>query len=123
MSEIQFMEKPDWVSWEDVCECIRKANVVNDKKGFHMLFSKISPDEIKKRLKEGQCFVALHNHKVVGTTSFVISKVRSWCLNGKVICFCYDGILPEYRGTDVYFGLGQLKNDKVIETNIKILAL
>lgn len=119
MSEIQFMEKPDWVSWDDVCECIRKANVVNDKQGFHMLFSNITPDEIAKKVKNGTCFVALHNNKVVGTASFVISDVRSWCLRGKVICFCYDGILPEYRGTDVYLGLRKIKYDRANKTGIK----
>ena len=53
MSEIQFMEKPDRVSWEEVCDCIHAANVVNEKKGFHMLFSDITPEEIKDKLKFG----------------------------------------------------------------------
>lgn len=33
MSDIKYMEKPEWVSWDEVCECIKAANVVNDKKG------------------------------------------------------------------------------------------
>lgn len=119
MDEIQFMEKPEWVSWQEICDCIRKANVVNDKKGFHMLFSNITPDKIENKLKDGVCFVALHDNKVVGTASFCMFKARSWCLNGKVICFCYDGILPEYRGSDVYLGLRKVKWDKVKETGIK----
>lgn len=119
MSEIQFMEKPEWVSWEEICDCIRKGNVVNDKKGFHMLFSDITPDEIENKLKDGFCFVALHDNKVVGTASFRIPKVRSWYLRGKVIYFVYDAILPEYRGTDVYLGLRKIKWNKVKETGIK----
>lgn len=113
------MEKPDWVSWEDVCECIRKANVVNDKQGFHMLFSKITPDEIKNRLKEGFCFVALHNNKVVGTASFRFLNLKSWYYCGRIIYTCYDAILPEYRGTDVYLGLGELRRNKIKDTGIR----
>lgn len=119
MSEIQFMEKPDWVSWEDVCDCIHKANTVNDKKGFHMLFADITPDELKDKLKDGKCFVALHNNKVVGTTSFIIRDLRKWYLRGKAIYYCYDGILPNYRGTDVYFGLSDIRDKYVRESGVK----
>ena len=34
MSEIQFMEKPDWVSWDSVRECLNASHKVNKKKGF-----------------------------------------------------------------------------------------
>lgn len=76
MSEIQFMEKPDWVSWEDICDCIHKAITVNDKKGFHMLFANITPDEIEDKLKDGKCLVAIHNNHVIGTTSFIIRNLK-----------------------------------------------
>lgn len=119
MSEIQFMEKPDWVSWDQVCECIREANTVNDKKGFHMLFSDITPDEMKEDLKNGKCIVALYNNKVIGTTSYKIRNLRKWYVWGKVIYHSYEGIRPEYRGTDVYFRLTELKDKYVRESGIK----
>lgn len=34
MSDIRFMEKPDWVSCEDICDYIHKAITVNDKKAL-----------------------------------------------------------------------------------------
>lgn len=113
------MEKPDWVSWQQVCDCIRDANVVNDKKGFHMLFSEISPDEIKADLKEGKCFVALCGEKVVGTLSYKIRNLKKWYVWGKVIYYSYDGILPEYQGTDVYFGLSDLRDKYVRKSGIR----
>ena len=119
MSDIQYMEKPDWVSWADVCECIHAANVVNNKKGFHMLFANINPDEIEDNLKGGKCFVALHNNQVIGTTSFIIRDLKKWYLRGKAIYYCYDGILPKYRGTDVYFGLSDLRDKYVRESGIR----
>lgn len=120
MSDIQFMEKPDWVSWQQVCDCIKEANTVNNKKGFHMLFANITPEEIKKESEDGHCFVAIHNGKVVGTTSFRVRNLRKWYVVGKVIYHGLEGILPEYRGTDVYFGLTQLKEKSVQETGIRV---
>ena len=118
--DIQFMLKPDWVSWEDVCECIRAASVVNDKKGFHMVFSKIKPEEIKNDLKNVYCFVAIHNHKVVGTASYKFMNIKKWWAWGKVVYYCHDSIHPDYRGTDVYFGLSDLREKYVQESGVKI---
>ena len=120
MSEIQFMEKPDWVSWNDVCDCIHAANAINEKKGFHMLFSDIKPEEIEEKLKNGKCFVALCDNKVVGTTSFEIRNLSHWYRHGKVIYHCFESVRPEYRGTDVYIGLCELKEKRVKETGIRV---
>lgn len=120
MSEIQFMEKPDWVSWEAVSECIRKANVVNDKKGFHMLFANRKTEELIEELKNGHCFVALKDKQVIGTASFFIRYLRRWWVWGNVIYYSDDGILPEYRGTDVYFKLVELRDKYVDQTGLKI---
>lgn len=119
------MEKPEWVSWEDVCECIHEANTVNDKKGFHMLFSDIKPEELEESIKKnnGKCFVALCDNKVVGTCSYKINNVNRWYLHGNAIYYCFDGIRPQYRGTDVYFGLCDLRDKFVKETGVKIYQL
>ena len=114
------MEKPDWVPWEDVIDCIRAADTVNQKKGLHMHIATVKPDEMKEDLKDGKCFVALHEGKVVGTTSYKIRKLRRWYRRGKVIYYSYDGILPEYRGTDVYFALKEIQNKSVKESGIRV---
>lgn len=114
------MEKPEWVSWEDVIDCIRAADTVNQKKGLHMHIASVKPDEMKEDLKDGKCFVALHEGKVVGTTSYKIRNLKKWYRWGKVIYYSYDGILPEYRGTDVYFGLKEIQNKSVKESGIRV---
>ena len=79
MSDIQFMEKPDWVSWEEICECFQAANTVNYKKGFHMIYSDLTPDELEKSLKEGNghCFVALVGKTIAfSVTVFPFAIVR-----------------------------------------------
>lgn len=121
MSEIQYMVKPDWVSWEDVIDCIRAADTVNHKKGLHMHIAEIEPNEMKNDLKDGKCFVAMCGDKVVGTACYKIRTLRKWYRWGKVIYHSYDSIRPEYRGTDVYFKLCELKYYDVIKTGIRVL--
>lgn len=120
MSEIKYMEKPDWVSWEDVNECIRAADTANHKKGLHMHIAKVTPDEMKEDLKDGRCFVAMCGDKVIGTGSYKIRNLRKWYRWGKVIYYSYDGIRPEYRGTDVYFLLSDLREKYIKETGIRV---
>jgi len=119
-SDIQYMEKPDWVSLEDVLKCIQTADTVNQKKGLHMHIATVKPDEFQKYLENGKCFVAMCGKKVVGTGSYKIRDLKRWYRWGKVVYCSYDGILPEYRGTDVYFGLQDIRKKYVKESGIRI---
>lgn len=120
MSEIQYMEKPDWVSWDDVIDCIRTADTINQKKGLHMHIAKVTPDEMQEDLKNGKCFVALYENRVIGTASYKIRNLKKWYRWGKVIYCSYDGILPEYRGTDVYLELKNVENKSMKESGIRV---
>lgn len=124
MSDIQFMEKPDWVSWEAICECFRAANTVNDKKGFHMTYSDLTPDELEKSIKDGDghCFVALVDKKVVGTVSLMFWKHQwyHWWTRQTVAYSTYESILPEYRGTDVFMGLEYLLDKYIRDSGVRI---
>ena len=120
MGVIQYMEKPDWVSWENVMNCIREAHQSNKKFGFEMLNSKQPANDFSKRLKSGHCFVALDGERVVGTLSVLFLKKKKWWTRGPIVYHCYDAILPDYRGTDVYFGLNDLRDKVVLESGIKI---
>ena len=123
MSDIQYMEKPDWVSWEEVIACIRAADTVNHKKGLHMHIAEVEPDEMKEDLKDGKCFVAVCGDKVVGTASYKIRTLRKLYRWGKVIYYSYDGIRPEYQGTEVYFHLADLREKYIKETGIRVYQI
>lgn len=111
MEQFKYTEKPDWVTWDSVLECIRASHKVNDKKGFHMLNQEMTADELQKKLRSGHCFVALDGDKVVGTCSTIIRKGDRWWSRGKIIAYnCLDGVLPEYQGTDVFIDMRQFRS-------------
>jgi hypothetical protein len=120
MSEIQFMEKPEWVTWEDVRICLNAAHQINKKSGFEMVNLTITTDEFIKKIKDGHCFVAVVDKKVVGVACSRVENRRKWYVRGPVIYHFGDGILPEYRGTSVYFGLSEIRRRYDKSTGVKI---
>lgn len=109
MGEIKYMLKPDWVSWDAIAECQYQAHLRNRKKGLNMSCQNMTGEDLKNNLKSAYCFVALDGEKVVGTDSFIIRTINLF--GKKNICYhCYNAILPEYQGTDIYFKLTEIKN-------------
>ena len=122
MDNIQYLEKPEWVSWDSVLECIRKSHKVNDKRGFHMLNQEMTVDELQNKLQDGLCFVALEGDKVIGTGSTIIKKGNRWWSRGRRVAYnCLDAILPEYQGTDVYFGLREIRSQYLKKAGVDII--
>lgn len=120
MEEIKYMEKPDWVSWDSVRICLNKAHKINKKSGFEMLNSTVTTEKLLEIVKGAHCFVALVEDEVVGVACVRIENKNKWYVRGPVVYYLCDGILPEYRGTDVYFGLDKLKKNFVKESGIRI---
>lgn len=121
MSEIKFMVKPDWISWDEVQECQCRAHVINNKKGFQMQVQSITGEDLRKGVGDGFCFVALDGNKVVGTASLMFKKSKiHWWTRETVAYTSYDAILPEYRGTDVFIGLDSLRNKYIRDSGVRI---
>ena len=47
-SSIQIIEKPDWVSWDEIHEVLWKAHENNRENGVFMSYPSLTGDEIKK---------------------------------------------------------------------------
>lgn len=120
METIQFVEKPEWLSWEEIHECLVKAHSVNAKKGFSMTNVLLSGDDLKKKVGDGHCFVALEGNRVVGTGSLKFFSPNRWWTRKTVAYTFLDGILPEYRGTDVFFGLENIRNRYIYDSGVRI---
>lgn len=119
MEEIKYMEKPDWVSWEDILTCLHEAHKVNKRKGFAMPGYDMTIEEFKEKLGDGKCFVALDGNKVVGVNSVKFIRSRRWCTWGKRVAYsCLDGVLKAYQGTDVYFSLNAIRSKCINESGV-----
>ena len=121
MGEIKYMLKPDWITWDDVQECQRRAHEKNNKKGFQMQVQTITGDDLKNGVGDGHCFVALDGDKVVGTASLIFLKSKiHWWTRSTVAFTCFDGVLPEYWGTDVFIGLDAIRNKYIEDSGVRI---
>ena len=61
MDEIKYLEKPEWISWEAVADCLHAAHSANTKNGFVMPGIEMPGDELCSRIGDGHCFVAIDN--------------------------------------------------------------
>ena len=103
MEEIKIMEKPEWVSWDDIHELLLAAHKKNIEKGIVMKYAQLPGEEIRKKIgDEGMCWVALCGDKLVGTHSVSFFVGKSWWNKGeKVAHGCFTGILQEYQGIGI----------------------
>ena len=120
MDAIQYMEKPEWISWDDIHNCLYKAHSVNRKKGFSMTNTGLSGEELKRIVGDGHCFVALFEGRVVGVACLKIFNPKRWWTNNLVAYTFLDAIIPEYRGTDVFLGLENIRNQYIKDSGVRI---
>lgn len=125
MSEnIQIIEKPDWVSWEAVKECIVSAHAVNREKGISMSHSQWTTEKMEASLGEqGKMFVALDGQQVVGTAAVSVKEREAWYVHGKYAFMGFAGVLPTYNGKGIYRELIRRREEYARELGIKVLLL
>lgn len=102
---IQIIEKPDWISWDEIHNVLWNAHAENRKKGVVMRFPSLPGDEIRKFIEgRGKLFCAIADGKVVGTGAIVIKKVWLWFTKyPEEFCYLYfASVLPEYMGKGIY---------------------
>lgn len=97
MSEIHIIEKPEWITFDDIHKLLFDAHESNRQKGFLVKTALMSGDELQRHLGNGKCFVALEGKKLVGTTSYRIVERNYWCVKDKVIDRILVGVHPEYK--------------------------
>ena len=103
MDNIQIIEKPGWISWDDIHMLLLEAHQNNRQNGIVQKYTLMPGEIIKKKLgKEGRCWVAMDGDKLVGTTSvtFFIGK-KWWNRNKKTAHGCFTAILKKYQGIGI----------------------
>ena len=74
---IQVIEKPDWVSWEEIHQVLWKAHEENRRKGMYMAFPALPGEEIRKKIEgHGKMLVAMDGQKIVGTAAIIVKSLE-----------------------------------------------
>jgi len=105
MNNIQILEKPDWVSWDDIHELLWNAHAENRKNGVFMRYPTLSGEEIRLRVEgTGKMFCAFVDGKMVGTGAIVAKSFKLWFTKkSEVFGYqCFAAVLPEYTGKGIY---------------------
>lgn len=122
-NSIQIIEKPDWVSWDEIHEVLFSAHAKNRANGINMKKPTLPGEEIAKEIgNEGKMFVALDGMHVVGTLALIRKNGKSWYINGKYGYLCYGAVLPEYGGKGIYRSLYQLAETTAKQLGLEILT-
>lgn len=108
-TSIQIVEKPDWVTWDEIREVLWKSHAENRGQGIVNTYYMLPSDELRKFVGDkGKMFVALDGEKVVATGAVLIKNSRRWYAKGDYAYACLGAILPEYRKRGIYFPFEKL---------------
>lgn len=102
-SGIQVVEKPDWVSWDEIKQCLVDAHATNRERGINMSHAQWSAEKIRDSIgANGVVLVALDGRKVVGTAVLREKEGQIWYASGRYAYMCFASVLPQYRGLGIY---------------------
>ncbi len=99
-SRFQILEKPDWVSFDDIADVLHDAHSSTLESGMKFAASDQTGEEIRKRLGDnGTIFIALNEQRIVGVAGVSLyNKCRYWCWRGKPYAeIKLVGVRREYR--------------------------
>lgn len=123
-SPITVLEKPEWISFDDIHNILWKANEENRKNGFVLKTSNLLGEQLKARLgNDGKCFVALDNDRLVGTISVGFVKCNTWYAKGLVANYKLAAVIPEYQGKHINTLLSQKVFDSAKEKGCSVIVL
>lgn len=122
--DIIVTEKPDWVSWEEIKECLSEAHAENRRNGINMSYPSQPAGMIRDRVGEdGKMFVALDGRKVIGTASVRVKNVNNWFHSGRTAYFGFAAVHPEYQGKGVYKMLSDARYEYLTTTDLRTILM
>lgn len=122
--DIVIQEKPEWVSWDMIHEVLWKAHQQNMAHGMTMRTVKLNGEELKERVGDGQCFVALdRDDHIVGTGSIKVYLSQVWFAKGLTAKLMLGAVLPEYQGRGIYRQLLQKRFDYAREKKASVILM
>ncbi len=122
-TRIKIVEKPDWVSWDEIHEVVWEAHANNREKGIIMSYPSLSGEELKNMIGDhGKMFLAVEDNKVVGTLALIVKSGKKWYNTGVYGYLCLGAVLPEYSGKGIYRSLYQLAETTAKQMQLSVLT-
>ena len=116
---IQIIEKPEWVSWDEIHEVLVKAHAQNRAKGINMALPALPGEKIREIIEgHGKMLLAMDGQKVVGTSAIIVKANHLWCGKGDYAYCCFASVLPEYNGKGIYKALDLKREELAISMNL-----
>lgn len=109
--QITVIPKPESISFDMIQDLLKKAHESNQAKGLLYSTATLSAEQLKERIGDGICLVALCDGKLAGTATISFRNLHYWYHNGPVATLKLLGVSPEYKGMH----LGSLLLEKRIE--------
>ncbi len=104
------VEKPDDVSWDAIAECQQIAHRTNHLKGIDQLCSHLNGEQLKEKVGDGICYVAIDSaRRVIGMAVLQQRILNTWYYKGPAALHSFEAIIPEWRGKGVYKALYDLR--------------
>lgn len=123
IDEVQIMEKPDSVSWDEILEVLWIAHAENRKKGINMSHYQWTSEKIRDFIgQSGVVLVAIKDRMVIGTAAIKESFKNSWYARGKYAYLCFDCVMPDYRGLGVFKLLDSKREEIAIQQGYKVFV-
>lgn len=122
MSSFTVKEKPDNVSWEDIKGVLYMAHENNRKHGLIVNSTRLTADQLKRQVGDGQCYVAFDGNKLIGVAAVKIKFSNCWFCHGNVAHFLLGSVLSDYQGMGVYSALQNKRLEYVSEHSINIIT-
>jgi GNAT superfamily N-acetyltransferase len=116
---IQIIEKPEWVSWDEIHNVLWRAHEKNRQNGIIMALPALHGNLIREKIEgHGKMFVALDGEKVVGTAALTIKQFSLWCGKGSYAYLCFASVLPEYNGKGIYKALNLRREELALSMGL-----
>lgn len=120
----QIIEKPEWVTWDEIHRVLWVAHSRNRENGINMIFPSLPGDEIREKIEgHGIMFVAIADGKVVGTAAIIVRNLHLWCGMGEFAYFCFASVLPEFEGYGIYKQLNIAREEKARELGLNRIKI
>ena len=119
---MQFIEKPDYISWDDVQKCQHDAQLTNIKEqGIKMNCMDLSGIQLQQKCKGSKVFIAVDDDKVVGTGSILLGYSKKFGYNIKTAYQQFDSVHPNYRGLGLYHKIQEMRLKYAKENDVDVV--